>query len=145
MKKMLSFVAIALLVMGLATSAFGAYASTDCYDTKYTIVNTAAVAKTSVVPTSLIKDNAEFELLKVDVCTAISGAAGTTGEAVVGIYDASAPQYANNASLECELEASSTQETASKSWVRPLKIYNGVVVVQGAYSVVSIEYQRAGR
>ena len=139
MKKMLSFVAVALLVAGLATSAFGAYASTDCYDTKLTYVNNSANVVSLQVPSSLIKDNGEFELLKVDV-----GIIGATGSGIVSIYDASSYTYANNASLECELE-SNDAVTRSKEWIRPLKIYNGVTVVMGAYSIVTIEYQRVGR
>lgn len=140
MKKLLCFIACAAILLS-ASLAYGAYASTDLHDTKYTIVNTAATAKTTVIPSSLIGGDSQYELLKVDIGTAISGAAGTTGEAVVGIYDATGMLGANNAALECEIE-STDNDTLSKTWIRPLKIYNGVVIVQGAYSVATIEYQK---
>jgi len=145
MKKMLSFVAIALLVMGLATSVFAVppYASTDCYDTKYTIVNNSTTTKVSIIPSSLIGANGTYELLKVDVSRS-ANPAGTAGESLVAIYDSIVPLTSIGAFCECELE-SNDDDTISKTWVRPLRIYNGVTIMQGAYSVVSIEYQRAGR
>ncbi len=143
MKKIFCFMLCATLLLGFAVSAFGAYTSTDLYDTKLTITNAAATVKMTVVPTSLVGTDATYELLKVDVGQCINHT-GTSAEAVVGIYDAADASYWSNAFLECELE-SNDDTTATKTWIRPLKIYNGLLIVQGAYSVVTVEYQKAGR
>lgn len=143
MKKFISFVAIALLVMGLATTAFGAYASTDLFDTKYTITNQTAKTVATIVPSSLISGDGSYQILSMDVGLA-SGQTGTSAEIVAGLYDGTTLLHTAVGFLECELESNAYQATASKRWIRPLKIYNGVIVVQGAYSTVTLEYQRAG-
>ena len=139
MKKFLSFVAIALLVMGLATSVV---AVEEGHDTKYTIINAGASSIVSVVPSSIIGNDGTYQLLAVDVGQNL--AASTTGEAIVALYDSSSLSTMRTGNLECELE-SNDSDTVTKTWVRPLRISNGLVVQQGAYSIVTIEYQRAGR
>jgi hypothetical protein len=144
MKKLLCFVAVAFLVMGLATSAFGAYATTDMFDTKYVITNTSTtLGLTTIIPSTIISGDATYHLLRVTVGHAGKGA--SYGEAYVGIYDATNPEHAVIGNLECELEAGSGLYGApvvEKVWTKPLKIYNGVIVVQGCSSIVQIEYER---
>jgi len=136
MKKLFSlFIAIALLA-AVASPCLAAFPS----DTKYTITNTSAVSQITTIPSSLIGADGKFALLRVTVGRTI-GHTGTSAEAVVGVFDATNPLTATNGNLECEIE-SNDFDTESMDWIRPLKIYQGVTVVQGAYSVVSIEYMR---
>ena len=141
MKKLFCFVAIALLVAGLSTSAFAASASTDLHDTKYTIVNNSATATATTIASGIIGGGSQYELLSVEVTQYLAGHTGTTGEALVAVYDSALPITSIGAFVECELE-SNDDTSVSKEWVRPLKIYNGVTIMQGAYSVVTIEYQK---
>jgi len=142
MKKLFALFIAIVLMSAVAAPAFADYASTDCYDTKYLITNTTGAAKISTVPSTLISGDGKYVLLAVTVGPT-NGGTGTSAEALVGIYDSSTILGASNGNLECEIE-SYNEETTTMQWVRPLKIYNGVTVVQGAYSVVTIEYMRVG-
>lgn len=139
MKKLFVFVAIALLVGGLAGSAF---ALDELHDTKYVSVNDSASVVCRPVPSTLIGDNGEYEILSISVSPLLTS---TSSEAVAAIYDAASLTRSVNTNLECEIEAGTVVTAMDKKWVRPLKIYNGVYIGQGAYSIVTIEYQRTGR
>ena len=91
----------------------------------------------------------KHRILSIEVTGTPAPASGTLGippgstatEAVCSIYDSSTIGGATNRWIEGELE-STDSDTVKKTYTRPLDLVNGVVVVQGAWTVVSIEYER---
>ena len=137
MKKLyVSFIAIALLITGLLASS--AYASAwDLSDKKYVITNAATTKlTTSVGTTIMIPKRCRILYFEVTGCKANQ----VGPEVYAGLYDCTSAAGTLVSALEGEIE-SATDSTAKKEYAHPLRIYNGVTIIQGPYTVVSIEYE----
>jgi len=145
-------VVIALLV-GLSLPAM---ADSQVRDSLiYNSVNMTANKITKALPTtSSIGDRAylapgKHRIIKYEVSGMTANASGAAGipigstsrEVVCSIYDAASIGAATNKTLEGELE-SNDADTVFKAFDRPMKLVNGLVIVQGAWTVVTIEYER---
>ena len=133
MKKFAFLLVLALLL----ASVMPAYAVAPS-DNKYVITNTTAISQATAVSTSIIAPNIA-RILKVTVTSALPKGATST-ETVVGVYDATSSGAALNSALEGEVEGT-TAATVEIKYERPLKVYNGITIIQGAYTVVVIEWE----
>ncbi len=134
MKKILSSLIVIALLFVCSAPAMGAALT----DKKYSILNDAGGSLTTLVPIALIIPN-KSRVIKVTVTTMKNPSAGT--ECLVAIYDASSISgLIDTKAMEGEIE-SDGDKSAVLEWKRCLKIYNGCVIGQGAYTVVNIEYE----
>ena len=139
MKKLLLILIVPLLLMGLSTLAFAA----DTYqlsDQKYAIANTSATTKVTYIPTTVIRDRGRDRVFKVTV-NSILGAGLTHTEGIVAVYDCTSAAYLLASSMEGEIE-SNDSDSVSLEYKRPLTIYNGVAIAQGAFTTVLVEWEK---
>lgn len=129
---------IILLVLALILTSQMAYASAwDLSDNKYTITNAASTGKTTHVGTTIMIPK-RCRILYFEVTGCKANQVGP--EVYAGLYDCTDAAGTLVSALEGEVE-SATDSTAKKEYVHPLKIYNGVTILQGPYTTVSIEYE----
>ena len=138
MKKLLfSLMIVALLSMGANVFADTA----DLYDDKVCIINNSGDAITTLIPVTQIVPNKDW-ITRISVS---STGTSVLSEAFCAIYDASTVVImADTGTKTCEgeWEAENLYGSITHDYKRPLKIYNGVVIRQGAYSTVMIEWER---
>ena len=128
-----------LIVLALLASAIPAWAGHPD-DLKYTIINTTGTTQVTAISTNIIKPGIH-RILKFDVCSAPPLSAVT--ETVAALYDAAAATGVHTGWLEGEIEgAGSSPATVEKKYIRPLNLKNGAVIMQGAWTIVSIEYEK---
>lgn len=135
MKKIVFLLVLALLVCS-TVPAMAVVPS----DNKYVIYNSGATTKVTVVPTALIKPR-ESRILKMTVTSVLKNGS-TAVEAVAGLYDTTTGSSAIDNNMECEIE-SNDSDSVSYEFARPLRIYNGVVILQGAHTVVQLEWEES--
>ena len=133
MKRCICFLVLALFLVG--SMAYGA----ELKDQKYTIVNTTGTSKATTISTSIIQPNIS-RIIKVTVTSALP-AGFTSTENVVGIYDCASVGATLNSALEGEVESASAATVEINYEGRPLKVYNGLSVVQGAYTVITVVFE----
>jgi len=149
MKKLLSFIAIALFITGLiATFAYGADINGDTElnvggmgPKRYVIQNLATAAggtnKVTLIPLTLLPAG-KCVILSV---TLTEGDQTYNSNRTVAIHDAGAAGYADNQNLEGEDE-SADADRASIPFVKPLPIVNGAVISQGINTIATVEFER---
>jgi len=129
---------ISLLVLALLFVSQLAYASAwDLNDNKHIIVNNAATGKTTFVSTDIIQPKVS-RILYFTVTGCKSNLPAP--EVYAGLYDCTTAAGTLVSVLEGEVE-SPTDSTATLEYKRPLKIYNGVTILQGPYTTVTIEWE----
>lgn len=129
------FVVLALVLMSQVVSA----APWDLNDEKRVIVNTTGVGITTFIPTTIIRPNKD-RVFKITVSSALP-AGFTSTENFAALYDCTTAAGTLISALEGEIESSSAANV-DLEWKRPLRIFNGVTILQGAYTVVLIEWEK---
>jgi len=136
MKRFVILIVLALVLM-VSTQVF---AETQLGDNKYVITNTGHTSQVTVIPTTTIVP-ATDRIISFSVTTANLPKGSSAVEAIAALYDASSLKYALNTALEGEIE-SNDSDTIIKTYARPLRIFNAVTIIQGAHTVVEIEWER---
>lgn len=141
MKRIFCFVAIALFAIGLVAPAF-ADSPWLLDDTKTVIVNDGYTTQVTAISIARIRPGKD-RAMKVTVTSKGGRLGSTSTECVAAIYDCtSGTSVASmNTVLEGEVETDGTS-TGVMEWIRGLRIFNGVTILQGANTVVTIEWQR---
>ena len=135
MKKILfSLMIVALLLIGANVFADTA----DLYDDKICLINDSGDKLATIIPITQIIPNKDW----VTKITISSTGTSALSENYVAIYDASTIANINVKNCEGEWEAKTANESVTHDYKRPLMIYNGVGIIQGAYSSVMIEWER---
>jgi len=136
MRKILSIFAIVALLVAFSGTAEAA----ALRDTKYTIDNSSGTSSlTTLVPIALIIPN-KSRIVSV-IVTPTSPGTGAHYENIVAVYDASSiAGLIETKAMEGEVERNDA-DSGEIEWKRPLKIYNGCVIAQGAKTVVNIEFE----
>ena len=157
MKKALAL----MMVVGILFSCIPAFAdgqvgfSGTQYTEKWNAVNNTANAVYVVIPTSKAANGRAYiqpgkhriVSLFVQGFPANATVAGipngsTATEGVAAIYDATSIASANNKNIEGEIEHSNQGGGVTLNYTRPLKVKNGIVLIQGAFTTVKLEYER---
>lgn len=133
MRKFLSILTMIALLVTFFT--LPAMAEEDLTGYVYTIANETGSPITTLIPITLIIPG-QCRILRYTV----SRNAATAGD-FASLHDASSITAATNKACEGELE-STTGETVSHRYLRPLTISNGCVINQGAYTTVVVEWER---
>jgi len=129
-----------LIVLALLASAIPAWAAFPS-DSKYVITNTSPRSQVTKISTDIITPG-QCRILRVTVGVAFTpGFICTSTESVAGLYDTQTTGGALNNCLEGEIE-SNDSDSVSYTYARPLNLANGVTIIQGAYTVVTIEYEK---
>lgn len=137
MRKIFSFLAIALLIAGLSMISVSARAEEDSSDHKYVISNaTGETTLATAISTDIIEPG-KHRILRFKVTNTASG----NTEVVAGIYDASSVGNATVNRLEGEIE-SNDSDSVEERYIRPLAIANGIVILQGSHTIVMVEFER---
>ena len=127
----------AALLLGFA---FPVMAVNQLNNQKYFITNNSATSIATIVSTDIIPASGEAGITRLEV-TPILPSGATTGCNFVSIYDSNDLWGTSAGWMEGEIEAAASVGTLTKTYTRPLKITNGVVIVQGAYTVASVEWE----
>jgi len=128
--------ALVVLVLALAFGLTSVADAVELSDQKYVIANNASSGKTSFISTSLIRPGKDG-ILKVVVT-----ATDARSDCFVGLYDCTTAAAALVSVLEGEVEAKRDGGSANLEYIRPLRIYNGVTILQGPYTIVQLEWER---
>ena len=83
----------------------------------------------------------KHRIVSFEVCDLGNNELSTTTETMAALYDASSVGTASDKNVEGEVE-SDDGETRKLKYDRPLKLANGCVIGQGAYTCVTLEYER---
>lgn len=138
MKKIFaSLVAIALLFAfsGLARAATPS-------DYKYVIVNTTQTTLATAISTSYIEPGVHNITRFTVTHGPVTQVGSTATEVIAALYDSSTVGGAGNKQLEGEIE-SNDADSVSFEYISPLRLANGAVIMQGAHTVVTVEYEYA--
>jgi len=134
MKKVIFFLILAFVLMGVIP----AMAENELGDYKQIIVNNTAEKVATLIPTTLIIPG-KCRILKVTCATLASAGGGT--ENVIALNDASSVGAMTDKNSEGETESNDSDD-AVLSYVNSLRISNGCVITQGAFTVVLVEWER---
>ena len=133
MKKSI-FIVLALILMSQLAFADNPW---ELNDQKYVIANDASSGKTTHISTSIIRPDKD-RVLKVTVCPT-----DRRSDAFVGIYDCTTAAGTLVSALEGEFEAKRDAGSESYEYKRPLRIFNGVTILQGPYTTVTLEWEKS--
>lgn len=106
-------------------------------------VNDTAVAVGFAFPTTTdAADRVFFEpgkhrLLRFE----LTNIASISTEMIAAVYDSASIAAAGNQQIEGEIE-SNDSDSVEEVYIRPLAVKNGLVVRQGAYTILLVEYER---
>ena len=144
MKRYLVVILALAFLLGPTVMAF-ADSPWTLADEKYTIVNTTSATKVTTLPTTVFRAGKDRVFRLSVTNSGLAPTAATYSDNFAAIYDCAAlgstSSFALVSSLEGEIEASG-DETVNLEWKRPLKIYNGVTILQGAYTTVTVEWEK---
>ncbi len=131
---------LSLMIVALLVVYAGPVQAAAPSDRKYVIVNETTTSKVTCIPTSLIRPGKDRVLrFEVSSLTPYLGSAST--EVIAALYDCTTAGSAINKVLEGEKE-SNDSDTVEERYIRPLRIANGVTMIQGARTVVLVEWER---
>lgn len=128
---------LSLMIVALLVVYAGSVQAAAPSDKKYVIVNDTATKATKSISTSIIRPGKD-RILRFEV-TDITAAGGGT-EVVAALYDCTTAGGTSNQVLEGEKE-SDDSDSVEEIYIRPLRIANGVTIVQGAHTIVLIEWE----
>ena len=104
----------------------------------YVITNTTTTVQSTSIPTSIIRPGKD-RVLRFKVTSALV-TPSTAVEAVAALYDSATTGGALATVLEGEVE-SNDSDSVEEVYSRALRIANGVTIVQGAHTVVTVEWE----
>jgi len=134
---------ICLIVASFLLMGAQAFADNELTDTKYLLVNTSDEKVGTLVPISLLIPG-KCRVLKVTFSNiqADGDQGGVSSEVYGALYDCSSVGGANDKNVEGEIESDDAGSVAIDYGLRPLKIANGVVIVQGSNTAALVEWER---
>ena len=132
MKKLIISLVVALFLMG----ALNAYAIDTANVSQYVIVNTATTTLATAIPITVIRPGKDFILRFKVVSTA-----ALTSETVAALFDSATLGNATDQFCEGEIESDDFDQVEER-YSNPLGIKNGVVMTQGAETVLLIEWEK---
>ena len=136
MRKLLAVV-LGVVFVGLGVSdCFAAYSdSTAIQEYEYSIVNDTGVKKTTVIPITSIRPLVD----KITGYAVTPNFNGGGSETYIGIYDDTTVACVGEKFGEMETP-NATALIAGENFMRPKKITNGVVVIQGANTTAIVYF-----
>lgn len=137
MKKLIFGLIVALFFLGANVFAD----TVDLNNNQWCITNDSGDKLVTTIPITLLVPG-KCRILKITVSPTGTSA---LAECYVGIYDASSETaMQTNAAKVCEgeWEADAEYESVTHDYARGLKIQNGATFIQGAYSAVTVEWER---
>lgn len=142
MRKLFLILVAVMLFGGFCTYVMADSSSVENTE-KIVLVNTGTTSQATAIATSASGDSVyiapgKHRIVKMVVSNIAPGA---STEVVAGLYDAASVGAATNTAIEGEIESNS-QDSVTLEYSRPLKLVNGLTVIQGAYTSVLIEYER---
>ena len=146
MKKLLSIIAIALLIAGLSTgsamAADGDLGDNPLTGDVYCIINSdSSIAIATLIPiTDIIPGKSRITRIEV-MPLAVTSAGDSVGEWTVSMNDKSSIHNVTDKTVECEMEVDGDGGSAVKEYTRPYLVQNGCVITQGPRTVVTVEWE----
>ena len=142
MKKALAL----MMVVGMLFSCIPAMAAPIGYETeKWYATNTGSGNQNVIIPITPSGGGRAYiapgkhRIVSMEVTSTRSAALSIP---VAALYDSTTIGGATNKALEGEIEETTSGTSAKLEYDRPLKIKNGVLLTQGAYTTVKLEYER---
>lgn len=144
-----------LMAVGMLLYTVPAMAAVAENTEKWNSVNMTANKISVVIPNSYnangrayIKPGAHriVSLAVTGTCApaSLQPAMGSTATEIYAcIYDSSTLGGATNKTMEGEIEQENRGASKKRKYDRPLKVVNGIVLEQGAWTVATLEYERA--
>jgi len=142
MKRILSSLFVIALLVAFVSPAMAESFSSENTE-KLILLNTdTGLGMKTAIPTSASGDRVYIQPGKHRIIqVVVTNLAALHTENVVAIYDASGVGTAGNKQCEGEIE-SADEDTIKMKWARPLKLVNGLVVIQGSGTSVTIEFEK---
>ena len=131
MKKLFLLIVMSVL---FASMAYAADDLVSFEEYNFQIINDSAMQKTTVISTDTIRPVID----KLTAYEVYLKGGQPTGEMYIAVYDNTT--LASVTEVIGEKEAASGKNSEGERYVRGKKIRNGVIVVQGAYTVANIYY-----
>jgi len=137
MKKLIISLVVALFLMG----ALNAYAVDTANISQRVIINTDGYTLATAVPTTVLRPGKDY-ILRFQVTPIVPGGdLGLSTEAVAAIFDSSTLGGATNQFCEGEIE-SNDADSVEERYTNPMGFKNGIVLTQGAQTVLLIEWEK---
>lgn len=136
MKKFLSILIVLALLVAFVLPARLAMAEVDLTADVYTIANETASTTSTLIPITIIIPG-KCRISRYIVSNNYT----SVNTSFASLHDASSTAAATNKACEGELKLAASS-TVQRKYLRPLKISNGCVITQGAYTTVTVEWDR---